>query len=101
MTSADTPPEGFETKSVPGYVPAVVPAGGNPITEGVEPGFSNTLSGDPAAAESAAKARRSQGDALPEGDQAADGGSGEKSTGTPSTGTAKTTTTKATGSKSS
>jgi hypothetical protein len=42
MTSDNKPPQGFETKSVPGYVPAVVPAGGDPVTEGIVPGFSNS-----------------------------------------------------------
>lgn len=43
MTSAqpeNTRPQGFETKSVPGYVPAAVPAD-EPVGQGIEAGFSN------------------------------------------------------------
>lgn len=95
MTSTDTPPEGFETKQVPGYVPAVVPAGGDPVGQGIVAGFSNTPSGDKAAAESANRAQAAD-------EQAAGGEGGGDTKSTAGTGTAaKSTTTKSTGTKSS
>lgn len=100
MTSTDTPPEGFETKQVPGYVPAVVPAGGDPVGHGIVAGFSNTPSGDKAAAESANRAQAADRQAADQQTAGAEGGGDAKSTGGTST-AAKSTTTKSTGTKSS
>jgi hypothetical protein len=71
MTSAQsdsgTPPQGFETKQVPGYVPAVVPMGGEVVNQGITPGFSNTPGTDPTQPKSDRAA--ADGGSTPEGDE--------------------------------
>ncbi|NUT90845.1 MAG: hypothetical protein HOY78_02330 [Saccharothrix sp.] len=99
MTSAQsdsgTPPQGFETKQVPGYVPAVVPMGGEVVTQGITPGFSNTPGTDPTQPKSDRAA--ADGGSVSGGDDQGDNASGGDEQGSSSS--AKTTTTSRSGGK--